>query len=88
MAEVREQLRESLELPTRYAKLVAKAPLRLRTGLPSPQAAVLPYIWMSRRRAESAALRRHRKVPFLVLKALFTAQVCCCMARQAAARRT
>ena len=32
MSEVRDALRESLELPTRYAKLVAKAPLRLRTG--------------------------------------------------------
>ena len=32
MAEVRAALQESLELPTRYARLVAKAPLRLRTG--------------------------------------------------------
>ena len=32
MDEVRAALQESLELPTRFARLVAKAPLRLRTG--------------------------------------------------------
>ena len=39
MAEVRAALQESLELPTRYARLVAKAPLRLRTGAESTQSA-------------------------------------------------
>ena len=33
MDEVCSALQESLELPTRYARLVAKAPLRLRTGI-------------------------------------------------------
>eukprot|EP00891_Asterochloris_glomerata_P002680 jgi/Astpho2/2680/gw1.00050.301.1_t len=33
MREVRAALREALELPTKYARLVARAPLRLRTGV-------------------------------------------------------
>ncbi|KAK9907564.1 hypothetical protein WJX75_006024 [Coccomyxa subellipsoidea] len=33
LEDVREALQETLELPTRYAKLIAKAPLRLRTGV-------------------------------------------------------
>ena len=43
MMEVRNALRESLELPTRHAKLVAKAPLRLRTG-PCQLASSLSYL--------------------------------------------
>ncbi|BDA47966.1 probable peroxisome biogenesis factor 1 [Coccomyxa sp. Obi] len=33
LEDVRDALRETLELPTRYAKLIARAPLRLRTGV-------------------------------------------------------
>ena len=36
MDDVRVALQESLELPTRFARLVAKAPLRLRTGVYYP----------------------------------------------------
>ena len=48
MDEVRAALQESLELPTRFARLVAKAPLRLRTGTHPLNVSILGLSWYNR----------------------------------------